>query len=118
MALTRALCLVLAAALPAAALELTPLDSAVEVQPDGERWLVLRYLAPEIGAGAVAYEDALGDLDRLCESDGLDGAAAESAIAQIVIVLMDRPVPRGTPDPEATQFIAAYRIEEGACAWE
>jgi hypothetical protein len=34
-----------------------------------------------------------------------------------VIALMDRPVPFGTPDPDATIYISAYRIEEGRCLW-
>ena len=93
-----------------------PFDRAVEVQPGGERWLVLRYIAPEIAG--LGFEAVAGDLDFLCESEGLPGAEADSPIAQVVVVLMDRPVVRGTPDPEATQFIGSYYVDTGVCEWE
>lgn len=100
-------------------LAVTPADRAEERQPDGELWLVLRYLAPEIGAGAVGYEDVTGDLDRLCAEEGLAAAqAAAETVDQVVIVLMDRPVPRGQAVPEATQYIGAYRIGDGTCQWD
>ncbi|MCU0912762.1 MAG: DUF6497 family protein [Rhodobacteraceae bacterium] len=97
-------------------LAVEPFDRAVEVQPGGERWLVLRYLAP--GIADLGFEAVAGDLDALCQTEGLPAAAADSPIAQVVVVLMDRPVERGVPDPEATQFIGAYLIDTGACEWE
>lgn len=100
-------------------LAVTVHDVLVEPQPGDENWLVLRYLAPEIAGGAVGYADVAADLDHLCASEGLASAAASGQeIDQIVIVLMDRPVPRGEPDPQATQYIGAYLIEDGECRWE
>jgi hypothetical protein len=93
-----------------------PYDRAVEVQPGGERWLVLRYLAPDLAA--AGYEAVVPDLDYLCETEGLAAAGEEGGIAQVVVVLMDRPVQRGIPDPGATQYIGAYFVGEGVCEWE
>jgi hypothetical protein len=31
---------------------------------------------------------------------------------------MDRMLPRGTPDPEATQYISEFRVEDGRCMLE
>ena len=87
----------------------------MELQPDGLSWLVLRYLVPDLAARGFAA--ALPDLDRLCGSDGIAGAAAEG-VDHVLVVLLDRPVPRGQPDPEATQFIGAYRVEAGLCRAE
>lgn len=116
----------LLAALPAQAesllpsgLEVTPHDILIEQQPGGERWLVLRYLAPGIAGGALPYAAVAADLDYLCAEEGLARAAAEGGgFAQVVIVLMDRPVPRGSADPEATQFIGAYVPQAGECLWD
>ncbi|MBM7069567.1 DUF6497 family protein [Actibacterium sp. 188UL27-1] len=102
--------------------ETTLIDSLLEEQSGtGETWLVLRYLAPRIarGAGDLTYEDVALDLDRLCETDGLEALRLTSAdVAQIVIILMDREVPRGTPDPDAAMFISAYEPSENGCIWQ
>lgn len=121
-----ALAIACLAAAPAAAqtalpsgLAATAADAGVEVQPDGESWLVLRYLAPAIAGGAVAYEEVIADLDQLCATEGLTAVqTAQTPIVQVVVVLMDRPVPRGETVPEATQYIGAYRVENGQCEWE
>jgi hypothetical protein len=113
------------AALPASAqtplpsgLQATPFDILVEDQPSGESWLVVRYLAPTLADGTITYEDVVDDLGVLCESDGLVAAAqSEREIAQIVVILMDRPVVRGAPAPEAIQYIGAYLPIQGECAW-
>jgi hypothetical protein len=100
-------------------LEVTRHDALVETQPGGETWLVLRYLAPAIAGGAVGYDSVAPELDLLCATEGLaEAAAAGEAVDQVLIVLMDRPVSRGVPDPEATQYLGAYRIDGGACRWE
>jgi len=96
----------------------------LERQVDGQVWLVLRYLAPRIarGAGDLGYEDVSADLDALCEGPGLAvaGEAGRSGTPpdQIVVTLMDRPVPRGATDPDATLFIGAYRPGPEGCAWQ
>lgn len=80
-----------------------------------------RFLAPGIarGAGTVSGEAVQEDMAYLCENYALPrlpdtGPRPE----QIVISLMDRVVPFGEADPEATQFFEAYRIEDGTCIWE
>lgn len=92
------------------------LDRTVEIQPGGARWLVLRYLAP--GIAGLPYESVLPDLDLLCAVEGLPAASEEGDVEQIVVVLMDRPVPRGVPDAAATQYIGAYLPDGDACVWE
>jgi len=100
------------------ALELWLHDSTLEEQADGQLWLVLRYLAPALEGGALGYGDVAAEMDALCEADGLAALAASGPVDQILIVLMDRPVPRGTADPEATMYISAYRAEAGRCLWQ
>lgn len=94
-------------------------DQAVEVQVDGSHWLVLRFLAPRIAreGGDLEYEDVIGDLDALCADLGLATAVTVGPVEQIVIVLLDRPVARGVLDPEATQYISAYRPTPTGCEW-
>lgn len=100
-------------------------DAVVEVhvgRTEGaeERWLVMRYLAPQIArdGGSLGYEDVAEEMDALCNGEGLSTALAhESPVDQIVITLMDRVVERGQPDPEATQFIASYDVTEAGCEW-
>ena len=116
-ALTLAAALALLAC-PAAALDPAPHDRLLETLPSGDSALVLRYIDPAIAG--LRYDDVADTLDALCARDGLPAwAAADPRPGEIVIVLMDRPVPRGQPDPEATQSISAYLPEdEGArCAW-
>lgn len=96
------------------------LDAHIEVQGNGARWLVLRYLAPRIAreGGDLGYDALADDFDRLCDRDGLFGAAEAGDIDQIVIVLLDRAVPRGAADPDATQLISAYLATEAGCVWQ
>ncbi len=96
-----------------------PHDVLIENQPDGEHWLILRYLIPEMAQTAVDYLAVVPEMDRICATTGLARAAELTPPpGQIVIVLMDRVVPRGVPDPEATQFIASYLAIDGECLWE
>lgn len=99
-------------------LDITAYDVLEEEQPDGEHWLVLRYLAPAIADGAIQYDAVVGDLQHLCQSDGiLAYQQADEGFGQIVVILMDRPVDRGEPTPDATQYIGAYLPENGECVW-
>jgi hypothetical protein len=103
----------------AAQVDTTPLDALVETQPDGDSWLVLRYLAPSIAAGALGYEDVVEVLDRLCVEDGLPQSGQfEPPVSQIVVILLDRPVERGVPNPDATQYMGAYLPMGEVCEWE
>ncbi|WP_287184235.1 DUF6497 family protein [Rhodovulum sp.] len=80
-----------------------------------------RFLAPQIArdGGTMPFELAAGDIEFLCESYALPRLSDTGPeLAQIVITLMDRPVPFGQADPEATQFFEAFRPEDGRCVWE
>jgi len=98
----------------------TFLDAYVEIQGNADRWLILRYLAPQIGhgPGEIGYDDAVADLDHLCATDGLQSADAAGGVAQVVILLLDREVPRGASDPSATKFIGAYIPSQQGCIWQ
>lgn len=104
--------------------EVVPLDMELERQGDGQVWLVLRYLAPRIAreTGDLGYDDVIADLGALCAGPGLAAAAQAEATGgaapdQIVVTLMDRPVPRGATDPGATLFIEAYTPGPEGCTW-
>lgn len=87
----------------------------------GETWLILRFLAPEIAKvkGKFTYGDAAPDIDHLCQEIGLPLAAMTGdGVDQIIVTLMDQPLPRGARDTAVTQFMSAYRVTEGACIWE
>lgn len=79
---------------------------------------VLRFIAPGVArdGGAVDAEGAMLDMDWLCRTHGVPIVALPAAQSDVVVVtLMDRPVPRGATDPEATQYFATYRVEGGDC---
>lgn len=87
----------------------------------GETWLILRFLAPQIAKakGRITYGDAAPDIDQLCREIGLPLAAMTGGgVDQIVVTLMDQPLPRGARDAAVTQFMSAYRVIEGDCIWE
>ncbi|NDK33566.1 DUF6497 family protein [Rhodovulum sulfidophilum] len=80
-----------------------------------------RFLAPDIAQdeGSMPATLAQGDMDYLCAEFALPRLAGTGPEpAQVIITLMDRPVPFGQSDPEATQFFEAYRPEAGRCIWE
>lgn len=87
----------------------------------GETWLILRFLTPDIAQakGKISYGDAAPDIDFLCEQVGLPLAdLTGGGVDQIIVTLMDQPILRGKRDPAVTQFMSAYRVEEGRCIWE
>lgn len=101
--------------------EVSFVDQVIEVQPGDETWLIRRYLAPAIArdGGSITYDQAAGDLDHLCDSEGLAAIPESDAeIDQIVITLMDRIVERGATDPAATLFIGAYLPSNEGCIWQ
>ncbi|WP_299730076.1 DUF6497 family protein [uncultured Tateyamaria sp.] len=88
---------------------------------NGESWLRLRFLAPQIAqdGGGVSYVQAEADFEQLCQNVGLPYITEyDLAPDLIVVALMDRPVPFGQADPDATQFIEAFRIGADGCIWE
>lgn len=96
-----------------------PHDILREVAPGGATGLVLRYVLPDLSA--TPYESVLPVLDALCARDGLPlWHVQEPHVDEIVVIAMDRAIPRGQPMPEAVQYISAYAIEgEGSeCLWQ
>ncbi len=86
-----------------------------------EDWLRFRFLAPSIGktAGRLSYVDAQDDFGHLCQTVALPYLSDANLSADVIVIaLLDRPVPFGEADPEATQFIEVFRIEEGVCVLE
>ncbi len=107
------------AVLPASGLAVERLDAAVEVQLDGAVWLILRYLSPDLAGGGVSYSAAAPDLELLCRTEGLARVADMGVeVASVVVILLDRPVTRGEPAPDATQYIGAFTIDGEVCRWE
>lgn len=87
----------------------------------GETWLVLRFLTPEIAKAKAKLEfaDASPDIDFICENIGLPLVEMTGGgVDQIVVTMMDIPIPRGKRDPSVTQFMSAYRVNEGVCIWD
>lgn len=86
-----------------------------------ETWLILRFLAPDIGKteGKLSFDDVIDDLDRICTTVGLPVARlAGGAVDQVVVNLMNKPINRGQRDASITQYMNAYRIVGGRCTWD
>jgi len=86
-----------------------------------EDWLRFRFIAPGISKdlGGVTYSDVVDDFEYLCREIALPYLADYDLAADVVVVsLLDRPVAFGQSAPEATQFFEAFRIADGACAWD
>jgi hypothetical protein len=84
-------------------------------------WLRFRFLTPQIAqdTGSITYEDASGDFEVLCEDVALPYMAEHALTGDIVMItLLDRMVEFGQPDPDATQFIDAFRPEGDTCVQE
>lgn len=97
-----------------------PVDILWEA-PAGETVLVIRFLTPEIAREGVArsYESVEADFEAICDAIGLPMIfATDEQINQILVVMMDRNVTRGIPDPEATQFIGEFSVNENRCILE
>lgn len=126
----RLACLIAALALPALAQEgidvpsgqpVTYLDTITDAPGPEGLTARFRFVAPQIAreGGTMPFEMAAGDMDYLCETYALPRLPAIGPeVVQVIITLMDRPVPFGELDAEATQFFEAYRPEDGRCVWE
>lgn len=90
------------------------LPPLVEAQA-GEPVLILRYVAPEIARarGMFDYDALAADFPVLCARD-----AQPHGPEKVVIALMDRAVPRGRANPEATQYVESFRRTASGCDWE
>ena len=94
-------------------------ETLVEDQPDGERWLILRVLAPGLADRSVSAAESAADTAALCREWGLEAALESDAEpTQVVVQMMSTRVERGQPAPGVTQVFAGYRLEGGACIWE
>jgi len=85
-----------------------------------EQWLRFRFLAPQIARddGDLSYADVADDFQHLCDGFATPYMADFDLEGDVIVIsLMDRPVPFGTADPDATQFFEAFRVEDGACVW-
>lgn len=83
--------------------------------------LVVRMVAPQISrdGGRLDYDAVSGAMDRVCAVVGVPSILnTESQIDRILVIFMDRPVPRGEANPEATQYINIYSVENQRCIWE
>lgn len=94
-------------------------ETLVEPQPDGQRWLILRVVAPGLAERPVSAAESAADTAALCESWGVSAAEERAARPdQIVVQVMSALVERGSPAPEVTQIFAGYRLENDTCIWE
>ena len=93
-------------------------DRHLETLPSGDTALVLRFLDPDLAT--QSYADVAPRLDALCDGQGREEwRALEDVPDELVLVVMDRAVPRGTADPQSTQYISAYRIDDvEGCIWQ
>jgi hypothetical protein len=88
---------------------------------DAEVWIRFRFLAPQIGKGRDGLDFAAveSDFPHLCAQVVLPYLQEFDLQPDVVVISMfDRPVEFGASDAEATQFIEAFRVSEGFCAWE
>jgi hypothetical protein len=85
----------------------------------GESQIIIRLLAPMIGATGVADAALRADMAWACHLWGRPVAITAGAEAgQIVIEMMAAPAPRGTPTPAINRFYETYRLDGDACIWE
>ena len=86
----------------------------------GAPWVRFRFVAPELAARAkeISFEAMQADFEHLCAAFALDYLRAFDLTAEVVAIsLADRAVPFGAADPDATQMIEVFRVDESACAW-
>jgi Family of unknown function (DUF6497) len=80
-----------------------------------------RFVAPAISrdGGTISYDAAEVDLQHLCEGFALAKLVERGLDAPLVLLaIADRAVEFGVPDPEATQYVDAFRIEGTTCVRE
>jgi Family of unknown function (DUF6497) len=119
------------------ALDITLGDGAAVAVPSGQSVTLLdiiwnsegpegpaprfRFVAPAIArdGGSISYDAAEADLQHLCEGFVMAQLAERGLDAPLVLLAMaDRAVEFGIPDPEATQYVDAFRIEGTTCIRE
>lgn len=88
---------------------------------NGQSWLRMRFVAPEIArdGGTVEYDLAGKDMAHLCTSVALPYAKEYDLKPHTIIVsLSDRETEFGVQNAEATQFFDAFVVQDGTCIWE
>ena len=86
-----------------------------------ETWVRFRFVAPAIAreVGTISYAEAEGDFQALCDDFALGYVDDFELTADVIVIsLMDRLVPFGTSDPDASQFFEAFRPGADGCVWE
>ena len=84
-----------------------------------EPWLRFRFVAPQIGAQALAYDVVAEDMAHLCTALALPYMAEYALTGDMIVVsLADRETEFGQSDPDVTQFFEAYRPVDNTCIWE
>ncbi|MGB3146903.1 MAG: DUF6497 family protein [Paracoccaceae bacterium] len=80
-----------------------------------------RFVAPAIArdGGSVSQEEAIEDMQAICENFALPRLASTGPVpAQIIISFADRPVVFGEANPDATQYFEAFSPADDSCIWE
>ena len=84
-----------------------------------ETWLRFRFVAPQIGTQALAYDVMATDMAHLCTALALPYMAEYALTGDMIVVsLADRETEFGQSDPDVTQFFEAYRPVDNTCIWE
>ena len=86
-----------------------------------EDWVRFRFLAPQIACdtGSLSFDAAQADFEVLCQQFAVPYLAEHGLSPDFIAVsLLDRPVPFGASDPDATQFVEVFRLRENICVWE
>jgi len=97
-----------------------PFDILWETEGENSA-MVLRFVVPQIArdTGHFSYDDVSPAMDRLCDEIAIPVLRLTATDpTRILVILMDRPVERGSPTPDATQFINVYLVEDDRCIWE
>lgn len=97
--------------------EVTLLDVITNIPGQGLTYR-FRFLAPHI-LSDLDFESTMTDMQFLCDSYALPRLSTIGPVpSQIVITLLDQPVPFGEISPEVVQFFEAYRPDTDRCVWE
>ncbi|TMM50935.1 hypothetical protein FDT80_16840 [Sulfitobacter sabulilitoris] len=86
-----------------------------------EHWIRFRFLAPQIArdTGQLGFAEVEPDMTYLCATVALPYLDEFDLAGEVVVIsLADRAVDFGQSDPDATQYIDAFRVENGICIWE
>jgi hypothetical protein len=80
-----------------------------------------RYLAPAIArdSGTMTFDTSIDDMQHLCDTYALPRLTAPlPEKLEVIVSFADIPVPFGETNPDATQFVVAFHIEDGRCILE